>query len=74
MSGVSISVGPGEVVSVIGPNGAGKKIDYVGAAGIIDFNQWHNSGGGFQIDSYQANGDLSLVTSITAAQLAPLIR
>jgi ABC-type branched-subunit amino acid transport system substrate-binding protein len=53
---------------------AGKKIDYVGASGIIDFNQWHNSGGGFQIDSYQANGDLSLVSSITAAQLAPLIK
>jgi ABC-type branched-subunit amino acid transport system substrate-binding protein len=51
-----------------------KKIDYVGAAGIIDFNQWHNSGGGFQIDSYKANGDLSLVSSITAAQLAPLIK
>jgi branched-chain amino acid transport system substrate-binding protein len=53
---------------------AGKKIDYVGAAGIIDFNQWHNSGGGFQIDAYQANGNLSLVSSITAAQLAPLIK
>ncbi len=53
---------------------AGKKIDYVGAAGIIDFNQWHNSGGGFQIDAYQTNGDLKLVRSITAAQLAPLIK
>jgi len=53
---------------------AGKKIDYVGAAGVIAFNQWHNSGGGFQIDSYQANGDLNLVSSITAAQLAPLIK
>ncbi len=53
---------------------AGKKIDYIGAAGIIDFNQWHNSGGGFQIDAYQPNGDLSLVSSITAAQLAPLIK
>jgi hypothetical protein len=53
---------------------AGKKIQYVGASGGIDFNQWHNSGGGFQIDSYQANGDLSLVSSITAAQLAPLIK
>ncbi len=52
----------------------GKKIDYVGAAGIIAFNQWHNSGGAFQIDSYQPNGNLSLVSSITAAQLAPLIK
>jgi branched-chain amino acid transport system substrate-binding protein len=53
---------------------AHKKFYYVGAAGIIDFNKWHNSGGGFQIDAYQPNGDTTLVNSITAAQLAPLIR
>jgi ABC-type branched-subunit amino acid transport system substrate-binding protein len=53
---------------------AGKKIQYVGASGGIAFNKWHNSGGGFQIDSYKANGDLTLVRSITAAQLAPLIK
>jgi ABC-type branched-subunit amino acid transport system substrate-binding protein len=51
---------------------AGKKIDYVGAAGIIDFNQWHNSTGGFEIGAYQTNGNLNLVDSITAADLAPL--
>ena len=53
---------------------AGKKIDYVGAAGIIDFNRWHNSGGGFEIAAYQPSGDLTLVNSITAANLAPLIK
>lgn len=53
---------------------AGKKIDYVGATGIIDFNQWHNSGGGFEIAAYQSNGNLNLVTSISAAQLTPLIK
>jgi branched-chain amino acid transport system substrate-binding protein len=53
---------------------AGKKIDYVGATGIIDFNQWHNSGGSFEIAAYQSSGNLNLVTSITAAQLAPLIK
>jgi branched-chain amino acid transport system substrate-binding protein len=53
---------------------AGKKIDYVGAAGVIDFNKWHNSGGGFQIGAYQPNGDLSPVSFITAAELAPLIK
>jgi ABC-type branched-subunit amino acid transport system substrate-binding protein len=53
---------------------AGKKIDYVGAAGVIDFNRWHNSGGGFEIAAYQQNGDLSLVSSITAAELRPLIK
>jgi hypothetical protein len=53
---------------------AGKKIDYIGATGIIDFNQWHNSGGGFEIAAYQSSGNLNLVTQITAAQLAPLIK
>jgi ABC-type branched-subunit amino acid transport system substrate-binding protein len=53
---------------------AGKQIQYVGAAGIIAFNQWHNSGGGFQIDAYQPSGDTTLVSSITAAELAPLIK
>ena len=53
---------------------AGKKIDYIGATGIIAFNQWHNSGGGFQIDAYQSNGNLNLVSSITATELAPLIK
>jgi ABC-type branched-subunit amino acid transport system substrate-binding protein len=53
---------------------AGKKIDYVGATGIIDFNQWHNSGGGFEIGAYDSQGNLNLVDSITAAQLAPLNR
>jgi branched-chain amino acid transport system substrate-binding protein len=51
---------------------AGKKIDYVGATGIIDFNQWHNSGGSFEIAAYQASGGLNLVSTITAAQIAPL--
>jgi branched-chain amino acid transport system substrate-binding protein len=52
----------------------GKTIDYVGAAGVIAFNKWHNSGGGFEIGAYQPNGDLALKSSITAAQLAPLIK
>jgi branched-chain amino acid transport system substrate-binding protein len=53
---------------------AHKKIDYVGAAGVIDWNRWHNSGGSFEIGAYQANGDLAPVSSITAAELAPLIK
>jgi branched-chain amino acid transport system substrate-binding protein len=52
---------------------AGKKIEYVGAAGVIDFNKWHNSGGGFEIGAYQPSGDLAPVSLITAAELAPLI-
>jgi ABC-type branched-subunit amino acid transport system substrate-binding protein len=53
---------------------AGKKIDYVGATGIIDFNQWHNSGGGFEIGAYDSQGNLNLVDQISANQLAPLIK
>ena len=53
---------------------AGKKIDYVGATGIIAFNQWHNSAGGFEIAAYQSNGNPNLVDTISAAQLAPLIK
>jgi hypothetical protein len=51
---------------------AAKKIDYVGAAGPIAFNQWHNSTGGFEIAAYQTNGNLNLVNLITAADLARL--
>jgi branched-chain amino acid transport system substrate-binding protein len=53
---------------------AGKRIQYVGAAGVIDFNKWHNSGGGFEIAAYKPNGDLTPVNTITAANLAPLIK
>ena len=51
---------------------AGKKIDYVGATGVIAFNQWHNSGGGFEIAAYQSSGNLNLVDQITAGQIALL--
>jgi branched-chain amino acid transport system substrate-binding protein len=53
---------------------AGKKIDYVGATGVIAFNQWHNSGGGFEIGAYDSQGNLNLVDQISAAQLVPYIK
>ena len=53
---------------------AGKKIDYVGATGIIVWDQWHNSTGGFELTGYQPNGSLPLVATISAADLAPLIK
>ena len=53
---------------------AGKKIDYVGAAGVIDFNQWHNSNGGFEVAGYQPNGNTPLVGTISATALAGLIK
>jgi ABC-type branched-subunit amino acid transport system substrate-binding protein len=53
---------------------AGKTIDYVGATGPILFNQYHNSTGGFEIAGYQPNGSTPLVDTISAEQLAPLIK
>ena len=53
---------------------AGKTIDYVGATGIIVWNKYHNSTGGFEVAAYQPNGNLNLVDSISAAQLAPFIK
>ncbi|MGD0608207.1 MAG: ABC transporter substrate-binding protein [Streptosporangiaceae bacterium] len=53
---------------------AGKKIDYVGATGIIAWDQYHNSTGGFEITGYQPNGNTPLVTTITADQIAPLTK
>jgi branched-chain amino acid transport system substrate-binding protein len=53
---------------------AGKKIDYVGASGVTDLSPWPSSGGGFEIAAYQPSGDLAPVSSITVADLAPLIK
>ena len=53
---------------------AGKTIDYVGATGIIAWDQYHNSTGGFEVAAYQPNGSFNLVDSISAADLVPLIK
>jgi ABC-type branched-subunit amino acid transport system substrate-binding protein len=53
---------------------AHKTIDYVGATGIIAWNQYHNSTGGFEVAAYQPNGNLALLDSISAAQLAALLK
>jgi ABC-type branched-subunit amino acid transport system substrate-binding protein len=53
---------------------AGKKIDYVGATGLIAWNQWHNSTGGFEVTGYQPNGSTPLVGTITADQIAALTK
>jgi ABC-type branched-subunit amino acid transport system substrate-binding protein len=53
---------------------AGKTIDYVGATGIIVFNQYHNSTGGFEIASWLPNGSNPLLTQYTAADLATLLK
>jgi hypothetical protein len=48
---------------------AGKQIQYVGAGGPTIFNQAHNAAGEYGVYKY-SNGHLSLVGTITAAQLA----
>jgi len=53
---------------------AGKKIDYVGATGLIAWDQWHNSTGGFEITGYQPNGNTPLVDTIPASALASLLK
>jgi len=54
---------------------AGKKIDYVGATGLIAFDQYHNSAGGFEITEYQpSNGSLNLVDQISAATISTLAK
>jgi len=44
----------------------------VDTRGVGDWNV--PAGGGFQIDAYQPSGDTTLVNSITAAELKPLIK
>jgi ABC-type branched-subunit amino acid transport system substrate-binding protein len=50
---------------------AGKQIQYVGAGGPIVFNQWHNSTGAFEAAQY-VSGNVNLVGSVTAAQIAAI--
>jgi ABC-type branched-subunit amino acid transport system substrate-binding protein len=52
---------------------AGKQIQYVGAGGPIVFNRWHNSTGAFEAARY-VNGNLTLVGSVSAAQIAAISR
>ena len=52
---------------------AGHQIQYVGAGGPIVFNHWHNSTGAFEAAKY-TNGKLTLVGSVSAAQIAAISR
>ena len=46
----------------------GKQIQYVGATGVIAFDQYHNSPGGFEI----INSKFNFITAYTAAQIGAL--
>ncbi len=51
---------------------AGKAIRYVGPGGLTNFDAYHDSVGIFQVDRYAANGAVSVVGNLTAAQLRAL--
>jgi branched-chain amino acid transport system substrate-binding protein len=53
---------------------AGKAIQYVGATGVVAFNQWHNSSGGYEVSGYQTNGQTPIVYTFTADQIRALTR
>jgi ABC-type branched-subunit amino acid transport system substrate-binding protein len=48
---------------------AGKTIQYIGASGPSVFNQYHNSGGGFEMVRLTPSGQTVLVGPITAAEV-----
>jgi branched-chain amino acid transport system substrate-binding protein len=48
---------------------AGKQIQYIGASGPSVFNQYHNSGGGFEMIRLTPSGKTVLVGPITAADV-----
>jgi branched-chain amino acid transport system substrate-binding protein len=52
---------------------AGNQIQYVGAGGPVVFNHWHNSTGAFEAAKY-TKGNLTLVGSVSAAQIATISR
>ncbi len=49
----------------------GKKIEFIGAGGLIAFNQWHNSSGAFEA-AQQVAGNVKVIGEVTAAQIANL--
>jgi ABC-type branched-subunit amino acid transport system substrate-binding protein len=51
---------------------AGKKINYEGATGPEDFNQYHNTFSGFTIDGFNASDQLVAKGVVTAQQVASL--
>lgn len=66
--------GPGTTVVYSFAQGAkllkeGKKIQYIGAHGAMHFNQYHNSFGGYVIDSYTAAGTIKPLSDISQAQI-----
>lgn len=70
---VKVANGPGQNVydfkSGAAAIAAGKAINYQGASGPEDFNQYHNVTGAFEADAFTANGNLQQVMNITPQEL-----
>jgi ABC-type branched-subunit amino acid transport system substrate-binding protein len=52
----------------------GKSIQYVGAGGIIDFNQWHNNSQPFSAVGYTTSSASRIAGIVSAPQVAQLAR
>jgi branched-chain amino acid transport system substrate-binding protein len=51
---------------------AGKKIHYIGAGGAVNFNQYHNYGGDFSANGYDAGGNQTTAGVVMAADIAKI--
>jgi branched-chain amino acid transport system substrate-binding protein len=51
---------------------AGKKVHYIGAGGAVNFNQYHNFGGDFSANGYDASGNQTNAGTVTAADIAKI--
>ncbi|MEO8898156.1 MAG: ABC transporter substrate-binding protein [Candidatus Dormibacter sp.] len=49
---------------------AGKTIQYLGASGPIDFNQYNNSSAPYEVDHFDATGNLQIIQTIPPEQVA----
>lgn len=47
-----------------------ERIQYVGASGVLDFNQWHNSNGDFEVLGYVKGTNQTVVATFTPADVA----
>lgn len=70
---MKVANGPGQAVydfkSGAAAIAAGQAINYQGASGPEDFNQYHNVTGAFEADSFTPTGDLQQAMNITPEQL-----
>jgi hypothetical protein len=76
---VAVSNPPGTTVSDYKQGvdliNAGTKIDYEGASGPMDFNQFHNVSGAWDIvqSNGDAAGDITTVNTITAVEIQAIV-